>query len=135
MPPRPRIPTVPSGSWVRAIGQGHTLSWLRRGKVKPPKMRSGKPASTGYGGVVLGVMTAIARNEASTRILNVRNRGGIAGLTDGAVIELPCLVGAGGAHPLTVPPADVHQLGLMHQVNAFAQLTSRRWSALHPSTR
>lgn len=74
------------------------------------------PADQGYAGVALGVMKAIARNEQATMILNVRNRGTIAGLPDDAVIEVPTLVDANGAHPLSVPAPSLHHLGLMAQV-------------------
>lgn len=74
------------------------------------------PADQGYAGVALGVMNAITRNEQATMILNVRNRGTVAGLPDDAVIEVPTLVDANGAHPLSVPAPSLHQLGLMAQV-------------------
>ncbi|WP_433861826.1 6-phospho-beta-glucosidase [Streptomyces sp. L7] len=74
------------------------------------------PADQGYAGVALGVMNAITRNEQATMILNVRNRGTIAGLPDDAVVEVPTLVDANGAHPLSVPAPSLHQLGLMAQV-------------------
>ena len=76
------------------------------------------PADQGYAGVALGVMTAISRNERQTMILNVRNNGTIAGLPDGAVVEVPTLVDANGVHPLTLDQPDLHQLGLMAQVKS-----------------
>ncbi len=77
------------------------------------------PAHLGYAGVALGVMAAISRNERRTMILNVRNRGTIAGLPWDAVVEVPTTVDSNGVHPLTLETQpDLHQLGLMQQVKA-----------------
>lgn len=75
------------------------------------------PAHLGYAGVALGVMNAISRHENRIMILNVRNRGTIAGLPDDVVVEVPTLVDGNGVHPLNVgeqPTMD--QIGLMQQV-------------------
>ncbi len=77
----------------------------------------------GYERVALAVMAAIARGEESTIILDVRNGTTIAGLDADAVVEVPCLVDADGAHPLATAPPDLHQLGLMQQVKAVERLT------------
>ncbi|MCI2237033.1 6-phospho-beta-glucosidase [Paenibacillus sp. TRM 82003] len=76
------------------------------------------PDQQGYAGVALGVMAAISRDERTTMILNVRNRGTIASLPEDAVVEVPAAVDADGVHPLTTDPPDLHQLGLMQQVKA-----------------
>ncbi|WP_432489294.1 6-phospho-beta-glucosidase [Kineococcus sp. SYSU DK018] len=76
------------------------------------------PSHQGYAGVALGVMAAITRNERSTMILNVRNRGTVAGLPDDAVVEVPSTVDANGVHPLTTSAPNLHQIGLMQQVKA-----------------
>ena len=86
--------------------------------------RETDPAHLGYAGVALGVMTAISRDERRTMILNVRNRGTIAGLPDDAVVEVPTMVDANGVHPLTLETQpDLHQLGLMQQVKAVERHT------------
>ena len=86
--------------------------------------RETDPAHLGYAGVALGVMTAISRDERRTMILNVRNRGTIAGLPDDAVVEVPAMVDANGVHPLTLDTQpDLHQLGLMQQVKAVERHT------------
>jgi hypothetical protein len=53
--------------------------------------------SGGYEQVALALMRAIARDERTTLILNVRGRGRIPALDDDAVIEVPCHVDANGA--------------------------------------
>lgn len=72
----------------------------------------------GYERVALELMAAIARDEHSTHILNVRNRGAVSGLDVDAVVEVPCLVDGNGAHPIGVGAVEEHQLGLMLAVKA-----------------
>ncbi|MBU8808230.1 6-phospho-beta-glucosidase [Mycolicibacterium goodii] len=90
-----------------------------QGEPAVERERETDPAHLGYAGVALGVMAAISRDERRTMILNVRNRGTIAGLPADAVVEVPTTVDANGVHPLTLDTQpDLHQLGLMQQVKA-----------------
>jgi 6-phospho-beta-glucosidase len=77
----------------------------------------------GYERVALQLMAAIARNERSTHILNVRNRGAVTGVHADAVVEVPCFVDGNGAHPVAVGPVDGHQLGPMLSVKAVERET------------
>ncbi|PWI43095.1 6-phospho-beta-glucosidase [Streptomyces sp. ICBB 8177] len=97
----------------------------------------------GYDQVALALMRAIARDERTRLILNVRNGGTVAALDDDAVVEVVCEVGADGARPLPVAPPDEHQAGMMLAVKAVERATiaaadsgSRRDAlralALHP---
>ncbi|MER5729116.1 6-phospho-beta-glucosidase [Streptomyces sp. NPDC002138] len=99
--------------------------------------------SGGYEKVALALMRAIARDERTTLILNVRNRTTLSVLDPGAVIEVPCLVDANGAHPVAVDPLPYHAVGLVtavkgveREVLAAAASGSRRDAvkafALHP---
>ncbi|WP_030210549.1 6-phospho-beta-glucosidase [Streptomyces sp. NRRL S-87] len=74
--------------------------------------------SGGYERVALALMRAVARDERTTLILNVANRGTLAALDAEAVIEVPCLVDANGAHPLAVDPLPYHAVGLVTAVKA-----------------
>ncbi len=74
--------------------------------------------SGGYEQVALALMRAIARDERTTLILNVRNRGTLAVLDADAVIEVPCLVDANGARPIAVDPLPDHAIGLVTAVKA-----------------
>ncbi len=65
--------------------------------------------SGGYEDVALALMRGIAHDERSRLILNVPNAGAIAWLDDDAVVEVPCVVDAAGAHP--VPGAVVPDFG------------------------
>ncbi|MEU6572730.1 6-phospho-beta-glucosidase [Streptomyces sp. NPDC046805] len=77
----------------------------------------------GYAGVALDLVKAIARDEPTTMVLNVRNGATVPGLPEDAVIEVPCTVDAKGPSPLPVTAPDLSQLGLMQQVKACERLT------------
>ncbi|WP_053627151.1 6-phospho-beta-glucosidase [Streptomyces sp. XY511] len=74
--------------------------------------------SGGYEKVALALMRAIARDERATLILNVRNGSTLSVLDAGAVIEVPCLVDANGAHPMGVEQLPLHAVGLVTAVKA-----------------
>ncbi|WP_372344890.1 6-phospho-beta-glucosidase [Streptomyces sp. KL116D] len=99
--------------------------------------------SGGYEKVALALMRAIARDERATLILNVRNRRALAALDADAVIEVPCLVDANGAHPVAVDPLPDHATGLVTAVKAVerevlaaaesgARASAVKAFALHP---
>ncbi|MFC5804612.1 6-phospho-beta-glucosidase [Streptomyces formicae] len=101
------------------------------------------PGSGGYEQVALALMRAIARDERATLILNVRNGTTLSLLDADAVIEVPCLVDANGAHPYAAAPLPGHAAGLVtsvktveREVIAAADSGSRaaavRAFALHP---
>ncbi|MFE3169188.1 6-phospho-beta-glucosidase [Streptomyces sp. NPDC059224] len=105
--------------------------------------RDADDLSGGYEKVALALMRAIARDERTTLILNVRNRSTLSVLDGDAVIEVPCLVDANGAHPVSVAPLPGHATGLVcsvkaveREVLAAAESGSRRTAvkafALHP---
>ncbi|MER5433613.1 6-phospho-beta-glucosidase [Streptomyces sp. NPDC002588] len=80
--------------------------------------READDLSGGYEKVALALMRAIARDERTTLILNVRNQGTLSALDADAVIEVPCLVDANGAHPVAVDPLPGHATGLVCAVKA-----------------
>lgn len=90
----------------------------------------------GYESVALAVMRAIADNRQARLILNVRNRSAIPGLPADAVVEVPCLVAANGAHPFAAGAVDQDKLALMTAVKSAerdtveAALTGSRQAAL-----
>lgn len=97
----------------------------------------------GYDRVALALMRAISRDERTTLILNVPNRGAVPGLDAEAVVEVPCLVGAGGARPLSTGAVAPDQLGLMLQLKSVersaieaaadgSRAAALRAVALHP---
>jgi 6-phospho-beta-glucosidase len=76
--------------------------------------------SGGYEHVALSLMRAISRDERTTLILNVRNRGGGAlnMLDADAVVEVPCHVDANGPRPLAADPLTGHAAALVCAVKA-----------------
>ncbi|AYY14110.1 6-phospho-beta-glucosidase [Actinobacteria bacterium YIM 96077] len=77
----------------------------------------------GYDKVALSLMRAIAADERATLVLNVRNRSAVPDLDEDAVVEVPCLVGRNGAHPLAAGALDSHAAGLMTSVKATERAT------------
>ncbi|MFE8946083.1 6-phospho-beta-glucosidase [Streptomyces sp. NPDC007856] len=105
--------------------------------------REAEDLSGGYEQVALALMRAVARDERTTLILNVRNGNTLSVLDGDAVIEVPCQVDAGGAHPVAVAPLPDHATGLVcsvkaveREVLAAAESGSRQTAvkafALHP---
>lgn len=85
----------------------------------------------GYDRMALELMRAIAYDEPATMVLNVAARDGepapgpalAPGLTDDAVVEVPCTVDAAGPRPLPLTPLDGHQLGMVQAVKAVENTT------------
>ncbi|TXS54482.1 6-phospho-beta-glucosidase [Streptomyces sp. uw30] len=105
--------------------------------------RDADDLSGGYEKVALALMRAIARDERTTLILNVRNQNTLSVLDSDAVIEVPCLVDANGAHPVAVAPLPDHANGLVCSVKAVerevlaaaesgSRTTAVKAFALHP---
>ncbi|MES5818186.1 6-phospho-beta-glucosidase [Streptomyces sp. RG80] len=105
--------------------------------------RDADDLSGGYEKVALALMRAIARDERTTLILNVRNQSTLSVLDNDAVIEVPCLVDANGAHPVAVDPLPDHATGLVCAVKAVerevlaaaesgSRTTAVKAFALHP---
>jgi 6-phospho-beta-glucosidase len=97
----------------------------------------------GYDRVALQLMRAVARDEPTTLVLNVPNRGSLPGLDSDAVVEVPCRVDASGWRPCVVDPLDAHSAGLVTTMKAVERLTieaatsgsyaaATRALALHP---
>jgi len=57
--------------------------------------------SGGYENVAIALMRGIAHDQRARLILNVRNRGTLVELDADAVVEVPCIVDALGAHPVS----------------------------------
>lgn len=99
--------------------------------------------SGGYEQVALSIMRAIARDERTVLILNVRNRSALSIVDADAVVEVPCVVDANGPHQVVINQLPSHAAGLVASVKAVERATieaavqgSRRAAhkalALHP---
>lgn len=69
--------------------------------------------SGGYDQVALSIMHAIGRDTPAELIVNVPNAGTLPELDDDAVIEVPCVVDATGAHPHPSVGLPAHGVGLV----------------------
>ena len=74
--------------------------------------------SGGYEKVALALMRAIAHDERTTLILNVRNRSTLSILDTDAVVEVPCVVDASGPRPLVIDPLPDYAQALVCSVKA-----------------
>lgn len=114
--------------WERTRAEREATYMAENREAAGAGEREADDLSGGYEKVALALMRAIARDERTTLILNVRNRGTLAPLDAEAVIEVPCLVDAQGAHPVPVDPLPDHATGLVCAVKAVERevLTAAR---------
>lgn len=130
-------------TWDRTRAEREATYMAENRETAGAGERDADDLSGGYEKVALALMRAIARNERTTLILNVRNRSVLSVLDTEAVIEVPCLVDAGGAHPVAVDPLPDHATGLVCAVKAVerevlaaaesgSRATAAKAFALHP---
>ena len=81
--------------------------------------------SGGYDRVALAVMKALAFDETTDLIVNVRNAGRLPELPDDAVIEAPCRIDVTGVASLPISPLPAHAVGLVQSVKHAEQLVIR----------
>ncbi|HKS47609.1 MAG TPA: 6-phospho-beta-glucosidase [Amycolatopsis sp.] len=74
--------------------------------------------SGGYEKVALALMRAIAHNERTTLILNVRNHTTLSILDSDAVVEVPCVVDAAGPRPVVIEQLPDYAQALVCGVKA-----------------
>ncbi|MFF4399131.1 6-phospho-beta-glucosidase [Streptomyces sp. NPDC001480] len=130
-------------TWDRTRAEREATYMAENRETAGAGERDADDLSGGYEKVALALMRAIARDERTTLILNVRNRGTLSVLDAEAVIEVPCLVDANGAHPVSVDPLPDHATGLVCAVKAVerevlaaaesgSRTTAVKAFALHP---
>jgi 6-phospho-beta-glucosidase len=107
----------------RRVREERDATYMKESRAELETRDAADIEGGGYEGVALAIMGAIARNERSTMILNVRNGSAVPGLPPDAVVEVPCIVVADGPRPLATLPLAGHQIGLVQQVKAVEQLT------------
>ncbi|MFE7955998.1 6-phospho-beta-glucosidase [Streptomyces sp. NPDC057413] len=105
-------------AWNRTRAEREATYMAENREAAGAGEREADDLSGGYEKVALALMRAIARDERTTLILNVRNRSTLSVLDAEAVIEVPCLVDANGAHPVAVDPLPGHATGLVCAVKA-----------------
>ncbi|WNM31523.1 6-phospho-beta-glucosidase [Streptomyces sp. Li-HN-5-11] len=130
-------------TWDRTRAEREATYMAENRETAGAGEREADDLSGGYEKVALALMRAIARDERTTLILNVRNRSTLGVLDSEAVIEVPCLVDASGAHPVSVDPLPGHATGLVCAVKAVerevlaaaesgSRTTAVKAFALHP---
>jgi 6-phospho-beta-glucosidase len=77
----------------------------------------------GYESEALAVVEAIALNEARVLILNTANRSSLPFLDEQAVVEVPCVVGSAGVHPVAVGEVPAHARALVETIKEVERLT------------
>ncbi|WP_190179502.1 6-phospho-beta-glucosidase [Streptomyces naganishii] len=114
-----RDPDAPAlAAWERTRAEREATYMAENREAAGAGEREADDLSGGYEKVALALMRAIARDERTTLILNVRNRGTLSALDAEAVVEVPCLVDASGAHPVAADPLPGHATGLVCAVKA-----------------
>ncbi|MFD9510564.1 6-phospho-beta-glucosidase [Streptomyces mirabilis] len=138
-----RPDTAALSAWDRTRAEREATYMAENRDAAGAGERDADDLSGGYEKVALALMRAIARDERTTLILNVRNSGTLGVLDTEAVIEVPCLVDANGAHPVAVDPLPDHASGLVCAVKAVerevlsaaesgSRTTAVKAFALHP---
>ncbi|TWP49070.1 6-phospho-beta-glucosidase [Lentzea tibetensis] len=77
----------------------------------------------GYEQVALALMHAIAHDRQTTLILNVPNGSTLSAVDSTAIIEVPSLVNANGARPVSVSQLPEHGVGLVTTLKTVERLT------------
>jgi 6-phospho-beta-glucosidase len=79
----------------------------------------------GYASVAARLMRAIALNTWEILILDVANRSSLPFLDETAVVEVPCVVGASGAVPVSIGPVPERQRAMIERLKEVERLTIR----------
>lgn len=106
----------------RSAWEDRETTYMREVR-QPTVQRDARDFGGGYERVALALMAAIAHDEPARLVLNVRNRGAVECLGVDAVVEVPCLVDAGGPVPQLSRISGGHERGLVQQVKAAEELT------------
>ena len=75
-----------------------------------------------YSEAAVALLASLVTDGRDTQVVNVRNAGTFGFLPDEAVIEVPSVIGAGGAQPVPVAALDPLLRGLIGDVSAYEEL-------------
>lgn len=76
-----------------------------------------------YSDAAVELMKSIWLDRRDIQIVNVLNNGSIGDLPDDAVVEVPCIIGANGAMPISMGKLESYIKGLIQTVKSYEQLT------------
>lgn len=118
-------PDDPVGVYERYLA-ARSASYLQiESGAAGPLPRSSRAELTGYDKIALKTVRAIHFNRHEVIPLDVANAGNVPELSDADVVEVPCVVGANGAHPLHVGAAPEAVRPLLLRVKEYERLTVR----------
>jgi 6-phospho-beta-glucosidase len=75
-----------------------------------------------YSEAAVALLASLVGDARDRQVVNVRNTGTLPFLDDDAVIEVPAVVGSGGAEPVRVAPLAPLMRGLVAHVSAYEEL-------------
>ena len=75
-----------------------------------------------YSEAAVNLLASLVADTGDVQVANVRNNGTMPFLGDDAVIEVPALIGAGGAVPLPLAPVPARYAGLIAHAGAYEEL-------------
>jgi 6-phospho-beta-glucosidase len=75
-----------------------------------------------YSEAAAQLVCSLVADTQDVQVVNCRNDGTIAGLSDDAVVEVPAVIGRGGARPVASAPLGAHERGLVQAVTAYEEL-------------
>lgn len=76
-----------------------------------------------YSTIAIDVMSSIYNDSRKVRIVDIPHSGAVHGFPQSAVMEIPAVIDAAGAHPIHIGDIEPEIRGLMHQVKAYEELT------------
>lgn len=93
------------------------------GKLKGTPHEPDPKAMNGHAGYIVDLAYALSHNTKEIFLCMVENHGIVANLTEGMMVEVPCLAGANGLEPLNVGNIPTFQKGLLENQFAYEKLT------------
>lgn len=76
-----------------------------------------------YSEAAVSLIDALHNNRREVHVVNVPNRGAVAGLPDHAIVEVPSVIGSAGATPLAQGRLPQATRGLVQTIKEYEQLT------------
>jgi 6-phospho-beta-glucosidase len=87
-----------------------------------------------YSEAATGLVASLASWDDAVHVVDVANRGTLAGLAEDDIVEVPARVGRGGPKPLPQAPLAPELLGLAQHVAAYERLAAQAAISRDPAT-
>lgn len=107
---------------VMKIEEGLFAQYAEPDRIEPPEGLMARGGAY-YSTVATQLLNAHFNDLHEPHVVNVPNRGAVAGWPDEWVLELPALVGRHGIKPIPAEPLPPAAFGLMQQVKIYEMLT------------